>query len=350
MIELLRTIRIVGLRKLLRLSQAKRWGWEGILGGFYTTRTIQTLFNVGFFDELQEKKKVNLEAFAAQKDLDLRILKALCDTLFALSILNKNGLDYTLDSKGTLLVEVARGWFDAAYGYEGMFHNLEGLLKKEKEYGKDVTRRWGPISRGSSAMESVIYYPVAVDMIKKSGAMNVLDLGCGDGEFLRYLCQRNNQVTGYGVDIFPDSVDVAEEMTREAGLEDRIHFTLANISELEEPPAVLREIDLAITLFVLHEILFAGEDAVIQFLQNFQRVFPGVPLIVIEAIRPTFEQMRRKPGMAVQYYLQHDLSNQNPVGREKWRDLFAKAGWKFVDEKYLGFASTSIYTLSNTQR
>ena len=39
MIELLRTIRIVGLRKLLRLSQARRWGWDGILRGFYTTRT-----------------------------------------------------------------------------------------------------------------------------------------------------------------------------------------------------------------------------------------------------------------------------------------------------------------------
>ena len=350
MIELLRTIRIVGLRKLLRLSQARRWGWDGILRGFYTTRTIQTLLNVGFFDEFQEKKTVNLEAFAAQKHLDLRVLQPLCASLFALRILNKDGSDYTLGSKGVLLVEVARGWFESVYGYEGLFHDLEALLTGKKEYGKDLTRRWGAIARGSSAMESIIYYPLAVDVMNKSGAVKILDLGCGDGEFLRYLCQSNTQFTGYGVDIFPDSIDVAEKKTREAGLEDRIHFSLADISKLEEPPAVLREADIAISIFVLHEILFLGEDVVIQFLQSFQRLFPGLPLIVIEAIRPTVEQMRRKPGMAVQYYLHHDLSNQTPVGREKWRDLFTKAGWESVEERYLRFARTSIYVLSNPER
>ena len=31
-----------------------------------------------------------------------------------------------------LLVEVGRGWFDGAYGYEGVFHELEALLRRQR--------------------------------------------------------------------------------------------------------------------------------------------------------------------------------------------------------------------------
>jgi len=52
-----------------------------------------------------------------------------------------------------------------------------------------------------------------------------------------------------------------------------------------------------------------------------------------------------RPGPAIEYFLFHDLSNQKPVGRDVWKQLFAEAGFKNVAEDYLSFARTAIFTI-----
>lgn len=345
MVELLKTIQVVGLQRMLKLFRAYRLGWQGIISGFYTTRTMQALFNVGFLDELQERGTVNVQSFAQSNNLDASILRSLCDSLFALSILKKDGSDYALDSKGRILVEVARGWFDGVYGYEGVFHHLEALLRKEKEYGRDVKRRSDFVARGSGEMEKWIYFPLAINVINKGGFKKVLDLGCGEATFLRDLCENNDQVPGYGIDIAPEAIADGRERVKEAGLQDRIHLFVEDITRLEQVPEPLQGIDIATTFFVFHEILYAGADRVVELLQSFRAIFPGVPLIVFEVIRPTPEEMRKRPGMAVHYFLQHDLTHQRPVSREEWKTLFRTAGFISIEETYLGFARTAMFTL-----
>ncbi len=203
MFELVNTIRVIGFRKMLTMVRGYRLGWMEILTGFYTTRTLQALFNVGFFDELEAKGKLRLEDFAREKGLDSEILVALCDTLYALKILNREGDEYFLDAKGRILSETARGWFVGTYGYESVFHNLEALLRKEKEYGKDVRRLSEPIARGSAEMEALLYFPLAIDIIARNKHKKVLDLGCGEGTFLRALCTRIPAVEGAEHGPFP---------------------------------------------------------------------------------------------------------------------------------------------------
>ncbi len=345
MVELLKTIQVVGLQRMLKLFRAYRLGWQGIISGFYTTRTMQALFNVGFLDELQERGTVNVQSFAQSNNLDASILRSLCDSLFALSILKKDGSDYALDSKGRILVEVARGWFDGVYGYEGVFHHLEALLRKEEVYGRDVKRRSDFVARGSGEMEKWIYFPLAINVINKGGFKKVLDLGCGEATFLRDLCENNDQVPGYGIDIAPEAIADGRERVKEAGLQDRIHLFVEDITRLEQVPEPLQGIDIATTFFVFHEILYAGADRVVELLQSFRAIFPGVPLIVFEVIRPTPEEMRKRPGMAVHYFLQHDLTHQRPVSREEWKTLFRTAGFISIEETYLGFARTAMFTL-----
>lgn len=343
--ELLRTARVVGLGPMLRLFRAHRLGWTSTIRGFYTTRMMQALFNVGFFDEMQQKGSVRVGSFAASYDLDAEILQSLCDSLLALRILKREGLDYSLDSKGRVLAEVARGWFDGVYGYEEIYHSLEAMLRKEKAYGREVQRRPDFVAKGSGEMEKRIYFPLAIDVINRGDYRKVLDLGCGDGTFLMELCRSNPEVTGYGIDIAPEAIADGREITRAAGLEGRIHLFVEDVGKVGEIPEELRGMDVATTFFVLHEILFSGADPVIQLLQGYRRVFPDVPLMVFEVIRPTPDDMRKRPGMAVEYLLQHDLSHQKLVTREEWRELFRAAGFTSIEERYLGFARTSIFTL-----
>lgn len=143
----------------------------------------------------------------------------------------------------------------------------------------------------------------------------------------------------------PDAIQDGQRLAQEAGLADPLHLFALDINDVERLPEDLRQLDGATIFFVLHEILTLGEDAVIRFLQSFRRLLPGVPLIVFEVHRPTPDEMRKRPGMVVHYTMIHDLTHQSLVSRDRWMEIFHKAGATSVDEMYLEFAKTSVFTL-----
>jgi SAM-dependent methyltransferase len=195
-------------------------------------------------------------------------------------------------------------------------------------------------------MEKQIFFPLVADVVRRNGFKSVLDLGCGEGTFLRSLCQGDPEVRAYGVDLAPDAIAEGMELAKAAGLEGRVQLFVEDITNPQALSSHVKHIDMATVFFVLHEVLFRGADATIELLQSFRRAFPGVPLVVFEVLRPTPEEMRKRPGMAIQYVLQHDLSHQKLVGREEWRELFRKAGFSRIDERLLQFSRTAMFTVS----
>jgi SAM-dependent methyltransferase len=345
MTEIVNTLRLLGWRQAWRLWRAYRLGWMQTIAPFFTTRTMQTLLNVGFFDELQRDGTIQVARFADAHGLDGQILQSLVDSLYALRILDKRGTAYVLDDKGRVLVEVARGWFDGVNGYEGIYHSLEPLLRKEIVYGRDLNRRSDLVEKGRAEIESWIYFPLATDLLTRTKRRRVLDMGCADGSFLRYLCATNPSIRGFGVDISPAAIANGQELVRQAGMEKRIQLAVVDINELEQIVTELRDIDAATVFFTLHEILYQGKDVLIRLLRSYRAAFPGVPLSVFEVNRATPDERRRRHGMSIQYVLQHDLSHQKLVTSQQWRALFEEAGFTTIEERNVRFARTVIFTL-----
>jgi cyclopropane fatty-acyl-phospholipid synthase-like methyltransferase len=192
-------------------------------------------------------------------------------------------------------------------------------------------------------MENLLFFPMVNDIIIANGYKRVLDLGCGDGTFLRTLCGLNPTVECYGIDLAPEAVAEGNRVLKETGLESRVHLTALDISKIEQAP--LPAIDAATVFFVLHELLFFGEDVLLKFLRNFRRLFPNAPLIAFEAVRPSLEELHRHPGISVYYFLYHDLTQQKPVDAVAWNRLFRAAGFESIEERQLDFAKAAIYIL-----
>lgn len=347
-IGVLQAIGLIGRKRLLKMGRARRRVWEELIGPHFVTRTVQTLMNVGFFEELRCKGTADAAVFAKTHNLDEKLLTALCDSLLARDYLDKTGTVYSFSPKGRVLVEtdLARGWFDLAYGYENVLYNLEPLLRKQVIYGKDIVRYGRAVAIGSGLASQDFYFTFVLKLIQDRNYKRVLDVGCGDAHFLRMLCQRDPAVSGVGIDMTPAAIEAGKEFLAREHLTNRIQLHVCNAMEMHEKSAELEGVDAATSFFVLHELCDGKEKPqALEFLRAFRRTLPGVTFNLIEPIRPSPDEMRRQPGPAVEYFLFHDLSNQVPVGREEWQALFRDAGYTSVEERYIKFARTSIFSI-----
>lgn len=340
---LLEAVRWLGWKRGRRLVSIHRWVWQETIQGFHNTRILQTLFSTGFLDELLSAGSVEVAAFAAREQLDERILQTLCDALYSSSILDRSGDRYQLTAKGRSLVEVARGWFEGTHGYSDVMHHLEALLRKEKAYGRDVDRHLLQVIKGTNEISSWIHFPLALHLLQKTGCHTVLDLGCGDGGFLRYLYTHGG-IRGVGIDAAADVVHYGTEQLQKDGLDRVIQLYTADVTNLaagHEWPAF----DAATAMFFWHEVLACGFDVALRALQDYRRLFPSVPMVVFEVDFPLVEELRRRPGMMVQYMVQHDLSNQHLASQLEWRALFQAAGFRIVEEFQISAMRVSTFTL-----
>lgn len=344
MSTLITAIKALGLGAVLGAGQIKRMSDETIRG-FYTTRVLAALLNIGFFDELAAEGALIPESFAVQRGLNHGVLAILCDYLYELGILDRDGPFCRCSAKGRRMIESLGGAFMIVYAYEDIFYNLEALLKGDKRYGEQVQRRAEFMARGSSGVGRLLAFPLLRALIAERGYRRVLDLGCGDATFLSYLCERIPYLQGVGLDIAPEAIDAGTQRLEQLGMQQRIELHLGDATCVDTIADRLGYIDAVTMVYVLHEFWSAGHGFVLQVLQKFRRTFPGVPLLICEVIAHSAEAIRKRPGGIMEIQLFHNLSNQQLRSREEWRALFAEAGYSEISEQYFAFVRTAIFTL-----
>ena len=344
--ELLRIGRVLGWGQLMRINRARRLGGDTLIRGYFATPTLIALLNVGFFDALAGEREVDIKAFAKEQGLEPAVLQALCDYLYAMQVLDRNGRGYKLARNGRLLVDMVSGSLYSAGAYAPVFCNLEDMLRGTKRYGEDVRRDPALAARGSGDAGKLFMFPMVSDLLHKRGITGVLDLGCGDAAFLIGLCKANPAITAYGIDISPEAIEDGKRNAATAGLQDRIHLYAEDMFKLQSIAGELDGVGAATSFFVMHEFLACGDERILDFFKSYREALPGVPLIVCESARHTPEQLRKRPGPLMDFQLVHDLSGQRPVSREEWRAIFGKAGFTSIGEDYFRLGRMVIFTVS----
>lgn len=342
--QIIDLIRLFGLRKLIQMKRRHEAALP-IFRGYVATNCFWALLNLGLLDLMRERGVVNLEEFAASNSLNLDILEGLCEYLDGLRILRRERGGYALDRQGSEFLNEPRGVFDLLYGYEPIFYELEALLRNKKLYKKDVDRRGKFIAKGSGELGRQLPFHVMQVLIKKYKARRILDIGCGDIEFLSLLCD-DPDVVCYGIDNSQEAIRYAEENVRTKNLSSRIHLQVADMFvDLPRIAERWSNIDALTAIDTFHEYLFGGIERIVKLLKDIRALYRGKYLIVGEFCRQPQERLRRRPTAFLEHHLFHNLTNQVIKSEAEWEALFRESGYELLEKRVFDIVGHGYFVL-----
>lgn len=341
--ELYNLAKIIGIKKLSKMQYAHK-SMLRYARNYMVLHCIMALDNIGFIEAMSNKTMIDVREYALAKHLDKAYLKAVCDYLYSVGVFNRQDGCYYLSKKGQEDIDYSKSTFYFIYAYAPLFENLSSLLSGEKRYGKDVFRREKFVSEATAEVEKWIPLPVIKDLIKRYGFKNVLDLGCGSARFLIELCSGSN-ITGCGIDISKESIDLGKKLVKEKGLEKKITLTTGDIFNIEKASIEPNKIDVITSMYVLHEFLYENEDNLVSFLKHLKQKYENKFLLICEICKQSEEALRRKPTAIAEHHLFHALSRQGLITAEDWKKLFKRAGYKCIEEIHFSFAGQGYFLL-----
>lgn len=341
--QVLQLIRLFGLRTLARRKRRHDKALAH-LRGYLTTRILWALTQEGFLDRLLEEGELSVPGYARERGLQEEVLESLCEYLDAVGLVRlEEGRCRARAALADLLAD-PRGLFDLAYGYEPIFEALPEVLAGTKQVGREVDRRGDWVAKGEGELGLQLPFPVLCDFIGRLGAKRVLDLACGDLEFLFLLC-RELPVECIGIENDPAAVAYAEKRLRESPFAHRIEVHQADMFEVEELARRWGDVEVIAAHDVFHEYLSGGDSRIRRLLEQFRETFPRSALVVAEFCLQPRERLRRRPTALVEHHLFHQLTNQVLLPAERWRSIFRAAGYRVVMERVFDIVGHGYFAL-----
>lgn len=238
---------------------------------------------------------------------------------------------YQLTDYGTWVADHP-GWIELLVGgYHPVYSGLSDILK----HGPEAAQRDAHfVGLGSYEISLYDAFPLAWKLIDRVNrdAKRFVDVGCGDGYFVREICNRMPHASAIGIEPSESWTSAAAAVER-AGLADRIE--IHNLDALNY--AVEPDTDFLLFAFVLQEMLPSiGEEGLVTYFQRLRDAgFAGSVLAIeVEYDLDNLELLRTPIGRGYYnpYYLIHPLTSQRLMPIARWKALFERAGYRLVAE------------------
>ena len=339
--DVLSLIRVIGIKEFLNLVRSLRQNTT-YFRGFFVSSCIGALLKTPFFEELLANGRIDLVKFCDRNNYDIYFLKAICNYLVSVNLLDLEDTIYK--KKKSFHLEYSMGGYQFINAYYSVFENLANLLSKQKQYGVEVNRDIKYVTIGSAETEKIIPYPYAKRLIKKYKCKSVFDLGCGNGNFLIYLSDVLSEKS-YGIDISNMAVQEAISNIAKQHLNERIHVFRSDIRKLGDETKV--KADALTLLYILHELVEQENDTgeIIKLLESLRTSFPDSKLIVLEACRYGTPFLRKTKSFLAEHHLFHLVSKQTLLTFEDWKNIFLKSGYKILETIELRIVGQGFFVL-----
>jgi SAM-dependent methyltransferase len=277
----------------------------------------------------------DVAAIATAARMDAGYVRRWCDAAFAFGYLEAECDTFTLSDTGAgMLPDAPNTLMPQALNAVLNMHMAEraaGLMRTGERPGEKVLAERETILPWFGAMLEASFarffqqtvcpsVPVFSEIDAKGGL--VVDLGCGNGWYLRALARRCGAVRGLGLDGFEENVSQATRLAEQEGLGGRLRFAHgdAHAFALDEPA------DLIAMNRALHHVWEAGAAPFIRRMRDALK--PGGAIAIWEPDWPSDRTALRKPalrGLALQNLNEHVQGN-HLLGADEIAEAFAAEG------------------------
>jgi len=303
----------------------------------------------GLFDALAEGA-LSVEALAAKAGADPGYVLRWCEAAYAFELLDAEGEAFSLSARGQAFCRAEPGSlfpFAAHVALGGhMSERAATLMQSGERPGERVLAEresllplFGPMLEASFGplfeAEILPQLPVFAELDARGGV--AVDLGCGNGWYLRRLAARFPGLRGVGLDGFEENIRQATELSEAQGLGGRLSFQSGDIFDF----SVDGPVDLIAMNRALHHV-WSDAPRVFEALRDHLR--PGGVAVIWEPRWPDSRAGLRHPrwrGMAIQNLSEHVQGNHflrpdeieaafAAVGMTATRSLFAEGAEQVI--------------------
>ena len=309
----------------------------GLVSDAYLAQVLVALWDSGIYEYLRERGRIEIAVASEELSLDPAILRSLIEYLVGRGILAPEGESFTLSAKGQPYWNyITRGVLTAHLaGYNQLLVHLGPLLRKEIDINDPRLDRSGRLVASGSgyALQGSGTIPWILKLITQIGGTNVLDIGCGAGDFLIQLALRWPEGAGVGIDMNADAITKARANAENSAVADRLtfHHTKLSAEPLEVDRAILDKVDTLTAMYLLHEFAgHGGQEAIVAAISQMRTQFPGRMLLMLEGERADPAAQFATPPRT---FAQLDYSFIHPISRQgqlrsvsEWEDIIKSAG------------------------
>jgi SAM-dependent methyltransferase len=217
------------------------------------------------------------------------------------------------------------GSFCILNSYEGFFQNLKSLLFENNGNPRPAVNRLRNVF-GSGHLHARKFFSPALQRLTERSFRFVVDLGCGNGQFLQQAVEARLARKLGGVDVSRLAVAATAARINELKSDVSLHIVEADASKVQTWSDQLpwyREAGLFSMWFLLHEFSKRVPEIIVKFLREVNSRYPSAELIIGELVRLPEHALasNKTDSIMPEFLLFHELSGQGVLSWGEWQDI-----------------------------
>lgn len=308
------------------------------LRGFYISSILFSLSNDNILENLIDDKGLSKNNKILKKNKKIRdLINYLLD------------INYMYEKKDFYeFTELGNDIFSRYYTFlvPCSYHNYLLNLNKffSKKFKPKVDRKRNILGSGITHKR---YFYNAISYLKsKNEKINVIDLGCGNGFFLKTADKSLNIDKIAGIDLSQISVNDSKLLFSKRKKSKFFKSDVANLNSWSKKlNSFIHQKDKNIYFFmwfIIHEISEKSKLKIIKFLTRLKKYYPDSKFVICELLKNNFKGSKKNSEYSLmpEYQFFHNLSDQGILSLKDYNEIFKKAKLKL--EKKIFFDNISI--------
>jgi SAM-dependent methyltransferase len=311
-----------------------------LIAGYHATHLIEIARELGVWETVTSDPGLGSEELATRLGTDPFYTDVLCRTAFCFGLLERQDagwrmaphFDQILGDPGSsfYLARAPRVHMVVGEDYRDYVrHFRAGTTKAYQEHGEAFMREV------AEALKSLprIFLDLVLPRFPRLNAQlqdggRLLDVGCGGGWALVQIAERFPATSCVGIDVEPDSIELARQLIADRGLENRCKALLQRVDQLEEDEAY----DVATSFLVVHEIAPPIKPAA--FAAVARALKPGGSFLIFDEAYPeTDTALQTMPARFAALAQWYEVTWGNVVdSRTRLHELCQDAGLQVTEE------------------